>query len=590
MSQQKQNTNHVLTESVSMVGKWKRTFNKFLLHNPGLTEEQVLPLFQRFEKISNALTPDHPSVQSFILSHDGRFGGESFDPKNLKNIEAYTFTSLMALIYEFRPLMEISLDEQSKLTSIKLKTKIPGNLPIKQKAELSLNMWKNPSNAVLSLPEHQVVIHLVNNQYEAQDYGWYLRYTNDKEGFPSNAWCITEPGTSGSNRWRNYRTGYGGSLNHTFYFGIDTTKTGNSRNFHLFSILVKSGEPNHYHLTDLRNNNDNDIRWDELVLKLPFLENYQHIFQKKPYNEIEVPFMDKQMDPLALIDEINGSSTEFARQPRHVKYHYITTTVNGQNRHSLRVLRKKRSWDYMDDELKNKYITSIEDRVDLIQRFSSKELLDAVRLEPKHARQLIYRIDGILTQEGRDTSKSSLLGLPGLGIFYLELQKQTAKFIRYSIGKKNIALFQNHNSPNFFGILDVSNGVNYVDPQTKIDYGFRFYDPDKIKTYPVRATNSLYRVQTFIDSKTGDSFTVVVDRQRPEYMRIHGYFFTDKTWKSIESRFVDETITHEELTKLSDMGVERSVDYKFDPDTGEKKRVENKRKTPETIDQENDEN
>lgn len=397
----------VLLEEV----KNKKLFNflleKWKQEKPTITPDEVEDLLTKFQNFQPALTPDKPHTASFLSRFDGQHGYSKFDESNLKDITKYTYTQILSLISEFNDedfeavgQNDVFAGKDAKLTDERL--------------EASKSLWSGSDHAIID--NEGTRVYYIPDQILSMRYGYFEQsMANRLNGVQQ--WCVTGRNSSDSrtNMWGSYRP------RRTFYFIIDDSKSPDvtdnreiNKNY-LGALQVVRDNNTGYRLTNVLNDGDKEMTWEDLVKLYPKLEGQQELFKFVEFDE-DAELENRNI--IGRITETEGNRFEFRRMERKYKKAFIQRGG---------VISKSHSWRSMDRNLRDLYILGTETN-NVLDRFQTFELMSEVKKVGSEYNQLDKRLKRI--------------GLNGVSMIYDHLMKNEFEIGRTSIDNSNIRLYK----------------------------------------------------------------------------------------------------------------------------------------------------
>ena len=453
----------VLTEEVKQKKLFLLLLKKWYGDNP--TPEQIKKtendLTYFYEKQAS-FTLKNPNVNSFLLRWNGKHGkgvvaprlddqgspmfGQNREPittlvpfkfENLKDPVQFTLEQFEDFINEFRD-VELAPEEDE----------FKGNLrSTPKKVEASKKLWMSGKDAVVD--EDGFKVKFIPNASVAVMYGFYQQYMVKKilQGSTGDRqWCVTGrniEGDSRTNLWSTYRspinTGYNRIPRRTFWFVYDESKNPDvveDSNIHKYYLCALQYAVNDYGytgfvLTSLYNDNDKQVTWDQVVALYPQLDGREEEFARYvEFDESELLGKSK----ISRITETEGAESDFAAQPRNVKKAYI----DGGG-----TLKSERSWNFMDNSLKNLYITGSE-AGEIEDKFQSEELIIAIKKSPEYLKMLDRHIrsKGAAINDATQKATNKDMEDLGIGIIYRKIVTKKYRVAKTSIDNKQIQLIE----------------------------------------------------------------------------------------------------------------------------------------------------
>jgi hypothetical protein len=508
-------------------------------------KETIKTVYDWFEskKDSFNLQKPQPQISVFLSHFDGRGGNEKFDPNKLKEITSYSLKQIVFLWNEYNPRYPIfNIKEEDELPVDKIfYTTLGLSSPMKYMSKFvrggveavddenkvkklsdlvskSKELWEGQKNLIFE--DNGFRVYEIPDQITSIAYGWYLEYVRSKYNYDGFQWCTTQPNES------NYFSGKRGDR--SFYFIIDESKLPQNEdnrfkggesyipNFYLcaFQIMAPNSDAK-YKLTGIHNPGEIIYSYDKVLALYPklktLLDNNKMVYTPwKPTDQVD---KGKNIDPVSMINEIEGNQYEFSARPFLEKEEYI-------NRGG--VLRKGKSWDNMDKELKSKYCFDKVTEANMYDMFSTSDLFK--KLSQSDRTMLNKRIEIIL---------------PGKGGIMLIIKNimQNDFYVdeRLSLDKDYISLYKSRTS-NKFGIYNLkeNNWVNHN--------GITFDDEYKQISERAYKTKDGKRFFAVIYSRSSQpdntSFYVLLPVSGN---KIDGYFVSAEKWNELKVQLVGET-------------------------------------------------
>jgi len=509
---------------------------------------EVLPLdtirkiFDWFESKKNSfsLEKPQPEIATFLGYFNGKGNRPLFDPKNIRDIRSYTPQQIAFLWNEHKPLEKINIGfvEEKPVDEIFYKTvnNSPSNSTIREYVQYNDNVGEDTKQLLDELFAKSKALWEGKNfliyeddgfrVYECPDqitsisFGWYLYYIRFKYQYNGANWCTTTPNSN------NYFSGK--RTDRSFYFIIDESKFPQRKgfessesvmeNFYLcaFQVMAPSRYDNvQYRLSGIHNPGEVAYSYDKLLVLYPKLKPVLDEGKMKytPWKQSDQ--VGDKVDPVSMINEIEGHEYEFAVRPYDEKEEYINR--NG-------VLRKGRSWDYMNKELKKKYLFDRITRDNLIDKISTSDLFK--KLSEGDRNTLNRRINQLYD------------GKEGIGLIIKNIM-QNDFYVdeRISLDKNYLSLYRSRTS-NKFGIYNLNennwvnhDGITYDDEYNRLGQGFPYKTTDGKRFYAIiySRTSKPDNTSFYFLLPAGTSNTY------------DGYFVSAKKWEELKLKLVGET-------------------------------------------------
>jgi hypothetical protein len=473
-------------------------------------------LITKFFQIKKRLVLTQPAVKRFLNRYNTPRSTEPFDPKRITDIGSYTIKQLKFLIGEFFD------DDQNEIEDDGFPEVLKGNNlePSKEIVEASKSLWYSVNKYTI-VNEEGFRVYQIPDQKTSINFGYYEGDVTNRPPFTDQPkshmkWCTTRHLVS-SNLWSNYRD------RRTFYFVIDESKNPSVEpnvqinQYYLSALQFATDSRTNFRITSILNDgSDPTFTEDEIYAIWPKLKG--HLDKIIPVEYDAKKEAGENTDIVNLMNEREGNEYEFAAQSYRDMKSYIDRG---------KIISKAKSWDSMDDGLKQSYI-DITDSRHVKERFSSPELLDAIRSKTSDLNSLVRR-----------------LGILGFDFNYLvtEVYLKNFDYQRASIKNQNIALLRD-NTNNLFGLFDhskadwlKSNGVTYnnkySEPKPKI------YTSPNDETYVVEE----YHVNR---SESNESFYGVTKYEGEFRKNTPCNFFSRQKWEKAKEELrifeIDEYI------------------------------------------------
>jgi hypothetical protein len=409
---------------------------------------QCEEIIEDFNRIKDGLSIKKSQVRTFLTMFDGLHGSIKFDSDNLKDITKYTFEQILALLHEYDE--DGSNEEiENNVFSGKDKKSTP------KKVEASKNLWGGDEYKIID--EGDFRVYLIPDQRVSMNFGYYEQVIAKIQG-NSPQWCVTgrDSSDSRSNLWGSYRN------RRTFYFVIDDSKD-ESNKYYLGALQKTEGDsPTGFRLTNVRNEGDSPLTWEEIVTIYPKLTEHKELIKTVNYDE-ESELENK--DVVNRINENEGDKLEFRRMSRSYKKAFIErgSTIS-----------KARSWESMDRGLRNLYILITTDR-NALDRFQTFELMSEIKKVGNEFNLLNNRLKQV--------------GLDGVSTIFAKLMTNEFEVARTSIDNRAIKMYVS-NKTGKFGLYNNqiaswvnSNGITFEPHYSEDDTSV--YMDDEENTYVV---------------------------------------------------------------------------------------------------------
>jgi hypothetical protein len=517
----------------------------------GLSLDTIRKIFDWFELKKNSFNINNPQpeIATFLGYFNGKGNRPLFEPKNLRDIRSYTPQQITFLWNEYKPLEKItvgSTESEKPVDEIFYKTvgKSPNSSTISDYvngdtrtiSEYEQKLMDELFKKSKELWEGQkFLIHNDNGfrVYECPDqitsisFGWYLYYIRYKYKYSGSNWCTTTP--SANNYFSGKRT------DRSFYFVIDESKfpqtTGFTssesvpENFYLCALQIMSpnyreygGSPGSvkYKLSGIHNPGEITYSYEKLLELYPKLKPLldEGKLQYVPWKTTD-QVDSKNIDPISMINEVEGHEYEFAVRPYTEKEEYI-------NRDG--VLRRGRSWDYMNKELKKKYIFDRITRQNLFDKVSTSELFKKFGEGDRNT--LDRKIRQIT--DGKD----------GIGLVIKNIMQNDFYVDEHiSLNKDYISVYKNRTT-NKYGIYNLNenswvnhDGITYDDSYSEVSGVRKAYQTVDGKRFVVIAFSKT--------SEPNESSFYIIVPYPSKYA--DGYFLSAKKWEELKLKTKDET-------------------------------------------------
>jgi hypothetical protein len=475
----------------AMLTKW---------YDQELTDEQKNEgefLLTKFFELKNRLSLKSPEVVTFL----NKFS--NFDVKNLKEVTVYSLEEIKFIVGEFFDI-ETLPNPQDDTPEVLRGRNLP---PTPERIEASRGLWYSQNNNLL-INEDGFRVYAIQDRKDSINFGYYQGHMSQEEPYASQRshmqWCTTRYNES-SNLYGGYRN------RRTFYFIIDESKNPeiqpdvNISQYYLSALQFATDSPTNYKVTSMLNDGSDPVFTEEqLYLTYPKLRGHLDKIKQIPYDDSELGVITDDLDR---VDERETNGYEFAKVSKQLKKRYVDAG---------KTITKQRSWETMDDGLKQSYI-DFTTRQNLFERFSTKELLEKIKTRSSEVKSLDRRVKLI----GYDD---------GFGVVYSKMME--TEFIsdqRFSLKNNSFSLFENRRTKKF-GIFNKSKGewaslggVIYEDFYNKIDDDTFISDDGEIFTVEIYSKSS---------SPDDSSFYIVI----PIEDGINGYFVSHRKWQELSEK------------------------------------------------------
>lgn len=519
----------------------------------GLPLDTIRKIFDWFESKKNSFniqTPQ-PEVATFLGYFNGKGNRPFFDPKNIRDIRSYTPQQIAFLWNEYKPLEKISLnavETEKPVDEVFYKT--VGRAPNTS----TISDYVNGDTRTVSEGDQKLLDELFKKSkelwegekfliyndgsgfrvYDCPDqitsisFGWYLYYIRYKYRYSGSNWCTTTP--SSNNYFSGKRT------DRSFYFVIDESKFPQTigftssesipENFYLCALQIMSPSYREYgssapgsikyKLSGIHNPGEITYSYEKLLELYPKLkplldEGKLTYIPWKASDQVD----SKNIDPISMINEVEGHEYEFAVRPYTEKEEYI-------NRDG--VLRRGRSWDYMNKELKKKYIF---DRITIRNLFDKVSTSELFKRFGEGDRNTLDRKIRQIT-DGKD----------GIGLVIKNIMQNDFYVDEHiSLNKDYLSVYKNRTT-NKCGIYNLNedgwvnhDGITYDDSYSEVG-GIR-------KAYQT-VDGKRFVVITFSKTSEPDESSFYIIVPFPSTYA-DGYFLSAKKWEELKLKTKDET-------------------------------------------------
>jgi hypothetical protein len=480
----------------------KKLLNTMLLkwYGQELTDEQRNEgefLLTKFFELKNRLSIKLPEVVTFLNKYD------NFDVNNIKEITVYTLPQAKFIVGEFFD-FENSTTPQDDTPEILRGRNLP---PTTERVGASKGLWF-AQNDNLIINDDGFRVYAIKNRKDSINYGYYQGFVSQQEPYVSQRshmqWCTTRHIES-SNLYGSYRN------RRTFYFIIDESKSPQVQpnveisQYYLSALQYATDSPTNFKVTSILNDGSDPVFTEEQLYKIyPKLNGHLDKIVPIEYNEKELGVITDDLDR---VDERENNAFEFAKVSKQLKKRYVDAG---------KTLTKMRSWETMDDGLKQAYI-DLTERQHVFERFSTKELLLKIKSRSSEVKSLDRRVKIVGYEDG-------------FGALYSKMM--TNEFIpdqRKSLKNNNISLFENRRTKKF-GLFNKSmgewvtlGGISYEDYFNKIDDDVFISDDGDMFTVEVYSKSG---------SPDDSSFYIVI----PIDDNINGYFVSHKKWLELQEK------------------------------------------------------
>jgi hypothetical protein len=496
------NFNDLIVDMISEEFSNKKLLNTMLTkwYGQEMTEEQKTEgefLLTKFFELKNRLSTKLPEVVTFLNKFN------DFDSNNIKEVTVYTLEQVKFILGEFFDI-ETAGKTEDETPEILRGRDLP---PTTERVEASKGLWF-AQNKNLIINEDGFRVYAIRNRKDSINYGYYEGHMSQQEPYVSQRnhmqWCTTRHIES-SNLYGSYRN------RRTFYFVIDESKhpqvesNVNISQYYLSALQYATDSPTNFKVTSILNDGSDPVfTEDELYQTYPKLRGNLDKIVPVEYSETELGTITDDLDR---VDERENNSFEFAKVSKLLKKRYIDAG---------KTLTKMRSWETMDDGLKQSYI-DLTTRQNLFERFSTKELLLKIKSRPSEVKSLDRRVKIVGYEDG-------------FGVLYSKMME--TEFIpdqRKSLKNSDISLFENRRTKKF-GLFNKSmgewvtlGGVSYEDFFNKVDDDVFISDD-----------GDTFTVEVYSKSNVPDdsSFYIVI----PIDDSINGYFVSHDKWSQLQEK------------------------------------------------------
>lgn len=498
-------------------------YEKWKGEHPTISTNDVESYITEFLKIQPALVPNKAHTNSFLSRFDGQHGYKMFDPINLKDITKYTYTQIISLLSEFK-------DDDSEMGDTDVFAG-KDRKATEERVEASKNLWYSGDNAIVN--DEGFRVYYIPDQRESMKFGYYEQIlANRLNGVQQ--WCVTGRDSSDSrtNMWGSYRP------RRTFYFVIDETKSPDAvqnreinKNY-LGALQVVRDNSTGYKLTNVLNDGDHNMTWEDLVKLYPKLDSHKETFQFVDYDE-DAELENKNI--IGRITESEGNKFEFKRMERKYKKAFIQRGG---------VISKALSWASMDKPLRELYIISSE-KNNVLDRFQTFELMSEIKKVGNEFSLLDNRL--------------RRLELGGVAYIYDNLMKNEFEVGRTSIDNTNIRLYKSKKT-NKFGLYNgksaewITHDGNTFEP---------YYSQFDTSLY-IDDEGSMYVVETYTSGGQPDSTSFYCVYPTEESNRfLSGHFISANKFEELKQKLHPQDEGGEEgVRNISDFNPETDTDIK----------------------------
>jgi len=508
--------------------------------------DTIKTVYEWFESVKNSFNIQNPQsfISTFLGYFDGRGNREKFDPNNIKVITSYSLPQIMFLWNEYNPrnpIFDVNFKENLSVDEIFydiIDNKAPSTDTIRkyttgdgvsdtdrqkleQLYEKSKALWEGDKHLVFE--DSGFRVYNIPDQVTSIAYGWYLYYMRYKYNYSGSNWCTTTPQDN------NFFSGK--RRDRSFYFIIDESKypqTNNNfvnnpdvastypPNFYLSALQIMKPIMNNieYRVTGIHNPGEPTYSYDKLIELYPkikpLLDSDKLIY--KPINDnTDLLNKGRNVDPISRITEREGDEYEFAIRPFLEKEEYI-------NRGG--VLRKGKSWNSMDKELRKKYSYDTLTVNNMYDKFSNSDLFKSLSVGDK--RTLDRKILSLINQNVEGDGISLIIKNIMQNDYYVDA--------RISLNKNHISLYKSR-STSKYGIYNLRddnwvnhNGITYDDVYNQV-------------TEKLYKTKDGKRYYVFIYSRSSQpnetSFYIVIPQGE-----IDGYFISAVKWDELKLQMI----------------------------------------------------
>lgn len=478
----------------------KKLLNAMLVkwYGQELTDDQKNEgefLLTKFFELKNRLSLKLPEVVTFL----NKF--EDFNVNNLKEATVYTLEQMKFIVGEFFDIENGDKPEDDTPEILRGRN-LP---PTPERIEASKGLWYS-QNSNLIINEDGFRVYSIQNRKDSINYGYYQGHMSQQEPYINQTshmqWCTTRYNES-SNLYGGYRN------RRTFYFIIDESKNPsvqsdvNISQYYLSALQFAADSPTNFRVTSILNNGSDPVfTEEELYRTFPKLRGHLDKIIPIEYSQDELGVITDDLDR---VDENESNRFEFAKVSKQLKKRYIDAG---------KTLTKTRSWETMDDGLKQAYI-DFTTRENLFERFATKELLVKIKSRSSEIKSLDRRVKIVGYEDG-------------FGVLYSKMME--TEFIpdqRKSLKNSDISLFENRRTRKF-GLFNKSKGE-------WVSLGGNFYEDffNKIDDDVfISDDGDAFTVEIYSKSGSPDesSFYVVI----PIEDGINGYFVSHSKWLELQ--------------------------------------------------------
>jgi hypothetical protein len=496
------NFNDLIVDMISEEFANKKLLNTMLIKWYGNqpSEEQKIEgelLLTKFFELKNRLSTRLPEVVTFL----NRFN--NFDIKNIKEVASYNLDQIKFIVGEF---FDIEVDSKSEDDTPEI---LRGNNlpPTTERIDASKSLWFM-QNDNLIINENGFRVYSIRTRKDSINYGYYEGFMSQQEPYTNQRnhmqWCTTRHMVS-SNLYGSYRN------RRTFYFVIDESKhpsvepNVNISQYYLSALQYATDSPTNYKVTSILNDGSDPVFTEnELYQIYPKLRGNLEKIVPLEYSQME---LGEITDDLDRVDERENNEFEFAKVNKSLKKRYIDAG---------KTLTKSRSWETMDDGLKQSYV-DLTTKQNLFERFSTKELLDKIKTRSGELKSLDRRV--------------KLVGYEsGFGMIYSKMME--TEFIpdqRKSLKNNSVSLFENRRTKKY-GIFNKSLGDWVTLGGNSYDDYFNKIDDDVF----ISDDGNTFTVEVYSKSSNPDnsSFYIVI----PIDDSINGYFVSHNKWSQLQEK------------------------------------------------------
>lgn len=493
--------------------------NYWFGNNPTEQQRQQTETYiENFSKIKTGLSFNSPEVKIFLRKFNG-----VFDPKKLKNIEAYTLRQIRFLLEEYGYNEGDEVGGFDEVFNTEVRTP--------EVVKASQELWYS-KNEYLIIDEGDFRVYSIPTKEVSRNFGHYEHVVANSTPYSvfehHVPWCTARMDNE-INLWATYREHHLGER--TFYFIIDETKSPKVEKNkdlyrHYLSALQITTGRHKYRLTPINNDGSDPVVDETQLFNIyPKLRGHLDKITTKEYDE-ETELGKTSID-LDYINEIDGSNNEFAIQPKNVRMRYIQ---------SGRILSKATSWDVLTKSMKDTYIRGTTTN-NMFERFGSGELLNKISQNNQELRSL--------------NNQLHILGISaGIKALYARLLSTEYITDAFKSLRGNVSIYKSRRTGKY-GLYDNincewlnRNGIVYNDEYVEGDWdefdSEIFNTEDHLMITP-------FRKPTGVDNTAFMMFSTAED----EY---NGYFVSYANWLKIK----------EEIDKRRE---QTSNDPEYDADT-----------------------